>query len=302
MLILKLGLSGVSPGRQDVSFPSLDQIYQKLDLSLNMFGRKKLECPRCKKMFRKKDMVDEEDYDSVKTVGDSFRYHNPTTDTWDETLCVDCYAKGQKIADEYNANFEKGKRDQEELIETWSHKASSSEKLSRLYQERPMLKTNYELLTSQLDTARDNASSDWLFTLDKKSDPAWQIATAEEARIEAEEKKAYEAFRRNTRDIETEIEKIEANADSCVTQTKRDGIKEPVGITESNVKRLQNLMDNTISEVISRAEQHSSNWQTKRDGIKEPVEQNNDNSFCDNCGKSLKPTAKFCGSCGTPRA
>ena len=260
-----------------------------------MFGRDKVECPRCKKAFRKKDMRKELD---VKTIGDTFRYHNSTTDTWDKILCVDCYAKGKKIADQINGQ---GKA-REELIETWSHKASSSEKLSRLYQERPMLKTNYELLTSQLDTARDNASSDWLFTLDKKSDPAWQIATAEEARIEAEEKKAYEAFRRNTRDIETEIEKIEANADSCVTQTKRDGIKEPVGITESNVKRLQNLMDNTISEVINRAEQHSSNWQTKRDEIKEPVEQNNDNSFCDNCGKSLKPTAKFCGSCGTPRA
>ena len=37
---------------------------------------------------------------------------------------------------------------------------------------------------------------------------------------------------------------------------------------------------------------------TQRDGIKEPARQNNDNSFCDNCGKSLKPTAKFCGSCG----
>tara|TARA_Y100000310_G_C20504800_1_gene725873 strand:- start:25 stop:855 length:831 start_codon:yes stop_codon:yes gene_type:complete len=25
-------------------------------------------------------------------------------------------------------------------------------------------------------------------------------------------------------------------------------------------------------------------------------------AFCDNCGKLLKPTAKFCGGCGTPRA
>jgi len=24
-----------------------------------------------------------------------------------------------------------------------------------------------------------------------------------------------------------------------------------------------------------------------------------ENNFCDNCGKSLRPTAKFCGSCGT---
>ena len=24
-----------------------------------------------------------------------------------------------------------------------------------------------------------------------------------------------------------------------------------------------------------------------------------ESNFCDNCGKSLRPTAKFCGSCGT---
>ncbi len=26
------------------------------------------------------------------------------------------------------------------------------------------------------------------------------------------------------------------------------------------------------------------------------------NNFCENCGNTLKPTAKFCGRCGTPRA
>ena len=26
---------------------------------------------------------------------------------------------------------------------------------------------------------------------------------------------------------------------------------------------------------------------------------NNDNIFCDNCGNTLNPKAKFCGSCGT---
>ena len=25
-----------------------------------------------------------------------------------------------------------------------------------------------------------------------------------------------------------------------------------------------------------------------------------ENNFCDNCGKSLRPAAKFCGSCGMP--
>ena len=27
-----------------------------------------------------------------------------------------------------------------------------------------------------------------------------------------------------------------------------------------------------------------------------------ESNFCDNCGKSLRPTAKFCGKCGTARA
>ena len=276
-----------------------------------MFGREKVECPRCKKVFRKKDMRKKSD--NSKPVTDPrnppplFYYHNPTTNTWYEILCVDCCAKMDREEKEQEeelfgaGGIEGYQKTQEELIDTWSEKASSSEKLSRLYQERPMLKTNYKLLTSQLDTARDKAQPSVIsYNLDFQSDPAWQIAAAEEARIEVEENKAFEAFSRNTSDILTEIAKIEANADSCVTQTKRDGVKEPDGKAESTTKRLQNLMDNTISEVINRAEQHSSNWQTKRDEIKEPVEQNNDNSFCENCGKSLKKTAKFCGKCGTP--
>ena len=27
-----------------------------------------------------------------------------------------------------------------------------------------------------------------------------------------------------------------------------------------------------------------------------------ESNFCDNCGKSLRPTAKFCSGCGTPRS
>ena len=42
--------------------------------------------------------------------------------------------------------------------------------------------------------------------------------------------------------------------------------------------------------------------------VKERTEKNNtssqepESSFCENCGKSLRSTAKFCGKCGTPRA
>ena len=28
----------------------------------------------------------------------------------------------------------------------------------------------------------------------------------------------------------------------------------------------------------------------------------NTNAFCENCGNALKKTAKFCGSCGSPRS
>ena len=33
-----------------------------------------------------------------------------------------------------------------------------------------------------------------------------------------------------------------------------------------------------------------------------PVETRQTSSFCDSCGKPLKPTAKFCGKCGTQRS
>ena len=33
-----------------------------------------------------------------------------------------------------------------------------------------------------------------------------------------------------------------------------------------------------------------------------PAEKKEISAFCENCGKPLKPTAKFCGQCGTPRS
>ena len=33
-----------------------------------------------------------------------------------------------------------------------------------------------------------------------------------------------------------------------------------------------------------------------------PVEKKETSAFCENCGNTLNPKAKFCGSCGTPRA
>ena len=33
-----------------------------------------------------------------------------------------------------------------------------------------------------------------------------------------------------------------------------------------------------------------------------PAEKKETSTFCENCGKPLKPEAKFCGRCGTPRS
>jgi len=33
-----------------------------------------------------------------------------------------------------------------------------------------------------------------------------------------------------------------------------------------------------------------------------PAEKKETSAFCENCGKPLKPDAKFCGQCGTPRS
>ena len=33
-----------------------------------------------------------------------------------------------------------------------------------------------------------------------------------------------------------------------------------------------------------------------------PAEKKETSAFCENCGKPLKPKAKFCGQCGTPRS
>ena len=35
---------------------------------------------------------------------------------------------------------------------------------------------------------------------------------------------------------------------------------------------------------------------------RKPAEKKETSSSCSNCGTSLKPTAKFCGKCGTPRS
>jgi hypothetical protein len=41
---------------------------------------------------------------------------------------------------------------------------------------------------------------------------------------------------------------------------------------------------------------------TPKPAKQKPVDKEETSAFCENCGKSLKPTAKFCGGCGTARS
>ena len=58
------------------------------------------------------------------------------------------------------------------------------------------------------------------------------------------------------------------------------------------LKRLDNQKkENSKEQTIKKAEEEEA-------GKEEPKKEEM-SAFCDNCGKSLRPTAKFCGSCGT---
>ena len=51
--------------------------------------------------------------------------------------------------------------------------------------------------------------------------------------------------------------------------------------------------DGKILEKIKAENKKAKVWNAKLE---------NTNAFCENCGNTLNPKAKFCGSCGTPRA
>ena len=66
---------------------------------------------------------------------------------------------------------------------------------------------------------------------------------------------------------------------------KKDGLAERVKVAEAQKKTEKN------SSSIPTAEKSSF-----------IPSQESESDFCENCGKSLEPTTKFCGKCGTPRA
>jgi hypothetical protein len=49
-------------------------------------------------------------------------------------------------------------------------------------------------------------------------------------------------------------------------------------------------------------DEYEEQYLAKQKPSRKPVEKEETSTSCDNCGNKLKPTAKFCGSCGTPRA
>ena len=49
-------------------------------------------------------------------------------------------------------------------------------------------------------------------------------------------------------------------------------------------------------------EEYEEKYIAKQKPSPKPAEKKETSAFCENCGKPLKPTAKFCGGCGTQRS
>jgi len=56
------------------------------------------------------------------------------------------------------------------------------------------------------------------------------------------------------------------------------------------------------SKTSKPAKQDLEEYEEKYIAKQKPAEKKETSSSCSNCGASLKPTAKFCGQCGTPRS
>ena len=243
---------------------------------------------------------------------------------------------------------------EKKLIAEWFIKSSSSEKLSRLYKERSVIQSDESMIKAQLKRASrntdDSRKSENINLGDQpvnmfgvvydtlndsyKGRAGYQVAAAEEGRLDGEWSKIMSARFENAREILKEIERIERKIlcqDCLELQPFRVPTTEDFEFWKSESDRLgyiqkkcrddddpipeseqyQNLeifatvnvvccaCDGKSYRSVKNIEPTHQKALTQRDGIKEPARQNNDNSFCDNCGKSLRPTAKFCGSCGT---
>ena len=59
-----------------------------------------------------------------------------------------------------------------------------------------------------------------------------------------------------------------------------------------------------FQDIVSKGEEVLQEIEAKAEEMRShnPDPEDKAGNFCDSCGKSLKPTAKFCGECGTPRS
>ena len=79
-----------------------------------------------------------------------------------------------------------------------------------------------------------------------------------------------------------------------------------VAVAKAASKPTQEILEEYGSEELKDyerdylARQGIKSTSRKPTARRKPAEtRESENNFCDNCGKSLRPTAKFCGSCGT---
>ena len=157
-----------------------------------MFGREELECPGCKKMFRKKDMKTE-CYDAKDRPSEYYSQYSCIDCC---TLVADCFKKDDAI---------------EDTVEAWSSKSLNSEKLSSLYKERSEASSKY-------DSARRSVGQAVCNELDAKdsddyqeddNQAGYQTALAAKARAHDAFDKAYDDKNRNKNEILMEIGRIE---------------------------------------------------------------------------------------------
>jgi len=58
----------------------------------------------------------------------------------------------------------------------------------------------------------------------------------------------------------------------------------------------------TPKPVKKELEEYEEKYIAKQKPSPKPAKKKETSAFCENCGKPLKPTAKFCGQCGTLRS
>ena len=76
-----------------------------------------------------------------------------------------------------------------------------------------------------------------------------------------------------------------------------------VAVAKAASKPTQEILEEYGSEELKDYEDKYLARQGIESTSRKPAEtRESESNFCDNCGKSLRPTAKFCSGCGTPRS